>query len=331
MVEIFITILNMSITASIVALAVMFLRIPLKIAPKVFSYALWGVVLLRLILPFSIESALSLMPAARNMIPLDIVSPNNGVPFGEIPASATAAGYMPAALQVAESNPGAIAIAIAGYVWLLGFILLIVHALLGYINLRGRIRFATLIEGNIYEADNIQTPFVLGIIRPKIYFPTNLDPSKHDFILRHEQIHIQRRDYIIKPLAYIVFALHWFNPLMWVAYFLMSKDMEMSCDEAVLRETNEDIRRDYSMSLLGMSVKRVSLLSPLAFASGESNVKERISNVLRFRRAARRVTVISVIAVAVFLVGFSSDRVLVIDASHGAGGSSFSINGPICN
>jgi len=319
MAQIFITVLNMSITASIVALAVMLVRIPLKFAPKVFSYALWGVVMLRLVLPFSIESVLSFMPATTNMIPLDILSSNMGAQLEAGQISTATYTTMPILEQAGESNMMANMVTIAGYVWLLGFTLLLAHALMGYINLKRRVCFATLVCDNIYETDNIKTPFVFGLIRPKIYFPTTLDPLTHDYILRHEQIHIQRRDYIIKPLAYVIFALHWFNPIMWVAYFLMSKDMEMSCDEAVLHRTKTDIRRDYSMSLLGLSVKRVSLLSPTAFASGESNVKERISNVLRFKRAARRVTVASVIAVSVFLVGFSSDRILVATAGAYSG------------
>jgi len=319
MTQVFITVLNMSITASIVALAVMLVRVPLKIAPKVFSYALWGVVILRLVLPFSIESVLSLMPATTNIIPIDIATSNMGTGLGDTQGGMADIGTMPIIRQAAESNLIVNVVVIAGYVWLFGFILLLVHAVLGYISLKRRVRFATLVHDNIYETDNIKTPFVLGLICPKIYFPTTIDPQTHDYILRHEQIHIQRRDYIIKPFAYVVFALHWFNPLMWVAYFLMSKDMEMSCDEAVLRKTEVDIRRDYSMSLLGLSVKRVSLLSPIAFASGESNVKARISNVLRFKRAARRVTVASVIAVSVFLVGFSSDRILVTTAGANSG------------
>jgi len=312
---VFIGVLNMSITASIVTLAVMLARIPLKKAPKIFSYALWGVVMFRLISPFSFESIFSLMPRSIDIMPQGIVSSQNmGVQFADAPLSGTADVAIPTVAQVSESNLAITAIEVAGYVWLFGFIALVAYAIIGYLNLKRRIRFATLIRDNIYETDKIKTPFVLGLIRPKIYFPTTIDPSRHDYILKHEQIHIKRRDYLIKPLAYIVFALHWFNPLMWIAYFLMSKDMEMSCDEAVLRKTDEDIRCDYSTSLLSLSIKRVSLLSTTAFAFGEGSVKERIINVLGFKKSASWVTVASVIVVGVFLVGFSSDRILAIDA-----------------
>jgi len=308
----------MSITASIVALAVMLARIPLKKVPKIFSYALWGVVVFRLVFPFSIESIFSLMPAPANIIPQDIVSLQTPeVQIADMPINVTVDNVMPIIGQASETNITISIIEVFGYIWFLGFIVLLAYAAKGYISLKRRVRFATLVRDNIFETDRIKTPFVLGFIRPKIYFPTTIDPSKHDYILKYEQVHIKRCDHLIKPFAYIVFALHWFNPIMWIAYFLMSKDMEMSCDEAVLRKAGEDIRKYYSMSLLSLSVKRVSLLSPIACFIGEGNVKERIANVLRFKKPANWVTVLSVIFVSVFLVGFSSDRVWALDAHLG--------------
>jgi len=315
MTALFITVLNMSITASIVVLAVMLMRIPLKKSPKIFSYALWGVVILRLTFPISIESIFSLMPTRANIMPYDIVSTRSfGVQFANMPIDVTAYNPLSITPLASEVNLAVSITQIASFIWLAGFIVLLIYAVSGYISLKRRICFATLVQDNVFETDRIKTPFVLGFIRPKIYFPTTIDPRKHDYILRHEQIHIKRRDYLIKSFAYVVFALHWFNPLMWIAYFLMSKDMEMSCDEAVLKKADEDIRKDYSTSLLNLAVKRVSLLNPIAFSIGEGNVMDRISNVLRFKKAANWVTVLSIIAVSVFLVGFSSDRVLAIDA-----------------
>ncbi|MCL2566149.1 MAG: M56 family metallopeptidase [Defluviitaleaceae bacterium] len=314
----------MSITASIVALAVIFVRVPLRKAPKIFSYALWGVVLFRLIFPFSIESVFSLMPAFPNVISQEVAFIQNPVMqtdrhFADFAISTVgqAGNVLPLFGQESGTSLVYALITIAGYIWLSGVVVLLVYAAIGYIGLKRRVYFATLVRDNIFETDKIKTPFVLGAIRPKIYFPTTIDPLRYDYILKHEQIHIKRRDYLIKPFAYIVFALHWFNPLMWIAYFLMSKDMEMSCDEAVLRKADEDIRRDYSMSLLSLSTKRVNLLSPIAFAFGENGIKERIANVLKFKKSANWVTVISVIVVSVFLVGFSSDRVIAIDTQLG--------------
>jgi len=297
----FSAILNMSITASIVALAVLLMRIPLKKAPKIFSYILWGIVLFRLIFPFSIESIFSLMPNPENIIPQGVIFMQNPTmqAVAQLPTDITG---MPL-VQESAASFAITPIEIATYIWLLGFAILLIYAVAGYIGLKQRIRFATLVQDNIYETDQIETPFVLGFIRPKIYFP--VATCHLDYIVKHEQIHIKRRDYLIKPLAFFIFALHWFNPLMWIAYALMSKDMEMSCDEAVLKSADEDIRRDYSMSLLNLSVKRGSLLSPLAF--GESNVKTRIANVIGFKKTKKWLTVVSSVAVAAFLVGFIFD------------------------
>ena len=221
MTAIFIAILNMSITASIVALAVIFVRVPLRKSPKVFSYALWGVVLFRLMFPFSIESIFSLMPTSANVISQEIVftqSPaiqtsEQFADFAVPPVDVIANNILTLLGPESETSLAYALIEIAGYVWLLGFIVLLVYAAIGYIRLKRRVYFATLVRDNIFETDKIKTPFVLGAIRPKIYFPTTIDPSRYDYILKHEQIHIKRRDYLIKPFAYIVFALHWFNPL----------------------------------------------------------------------------------------------------------------------
>ena len=304
----------MSVTASIVALAVMLARIPLKKAPKIFSYALWGVVLFRLVFPFSIESIFSLMPTSANAIPQNIVVSQNpmiqtGVQFIDTPINTTIYNALPPISTENAINPIYTIFDIAGYVWLIGFIALLLYATIGYISLKKCVYFATLVKDNIFETDKIKSPFVLGFIRPKIYFPVTIDPTQNDYILKHEQTHIKRLDYIIKPFAYIVFALHWFNPIMWLSYFLMSKDMEMSCDEAVLSKTTSDIRGEYSTSLLSLAVERVSLLNPIAFSFGESNVKERVVNVLSFKRYSKWVTVVSFMVVVVFFIGFSSNRV----------------------
>jgi len=317
MTALFITVLNMSIAASVVALAVMFARVLLRKAPKIFSYVLWSVVLFRLVIPFSIESIFSLMPTSANAIPHDIVISQNpmiqtGVQFIDIPVNATIYNVLPPVVLENSVNPIHVILEIVGYFWLVGFIALLVYATIGYVNLKRRVYFATLIRDNIFETDNIKSPFVFGFIRPKIYFPVDIDPTQHDYILKHEQTHIKRRDYLIKPFAYIVFAMHWFNPLMWLSYLLMSKDMEMSCDEAVLMETTEDIRNEYSTSLLNLAVKRVSLLNPIAFAFGESNVKERVVNVLNFKKHSKWGIVVSFIVVTVFLVGFASNRATLV-------------------
>jgi len=309
MTGLFIAIVNMSITASVVALAVMLARIPLGKAPKIFSYTLWGVVLFRLVFPFSIESVFSLMPT--NAIPQDIIlshNPSTGIQLFDAPLNTTVSGTLQAVIPGNGTNPIHMTLVVAGYVWLVGFIALLLFAVIGYVSLKRRVYYATLVRDNIYETDKIKTPFVLGFIRPKIYFPATIDLSRHDYILKHEQVHIKRCDYLIKPLAYIAFALHWFNPIMWISYFLMSKDMEMSCDEAVLSKINDDIRSDYSTSLLSLSTVKVGFLSPIAFAFGKSNVKERVVNVLSFKKSGKWVVVVSTVAVMAFFAGFASNR-----------------------
>ena len=279
MIALFITILNMSITASIVALAVMLVRIPFRKVPKIFSYILWGAVLFRLVFPFSIESAFSLMPVFTNTISQEMI-------FSQFHAIQPSDIFIKNTLPMIENgiNSASTILQVASLTWFCGFVVLLLYGIVGYISLKRRVYFATLLYKNVFQTDKIKAPFVLGLIRPNIYFPISIDSSQHDYILKHEQTHIKRRDYLIKPFAYMILAMHWFNPLIWLSYFLMSKDMEMSCDEVVLRKTNKDIRKDYSMSLLNLSIKNNNLLSPIVFAFGESNVKERVKNVLNFKK-----------------------------------------------
>lgn len=315
MTTLFIAILNMSFSASVVALAIMLVRIPLKKAPKIFSYVLWSVVLFRLICPFSFNSSFSLMPTSADVVPQDIIYTQNpaiqsGVALVDNPINTVISNILPSVNTANSINPIQPVLAIAGFIWLLGLAALLIYATIGYIRLRRRVYYATLIRDNIYETDKIKTPFVLGLIRPKIYIPTTIEAAQHDYILKHEQTHIMRRDYLIKPFAFIVLALHWFNPFVWLSYFLMSKDMEMSCDEAVLRKTDEDIRSSYSTSLLNLSTKRTGLINPLAF--GESNIKSRVKNILNFKKPATWITLVSVLIVAVFCVCFISNRIAPI-------------------
>jgi beta-lactamase regulating signal transducer with metallopeptidase domain len=332
MTSVFITILNMSIAASAVALAVMLVRIPLRKSPKVFSYALWGVVLFRLVFPFSIDAAFSLMPTASNAIPLDIIysqtpAIQTGILLVDAPinsaintvvasanlvaidpdrnAGVNQGDYAPANTATG-GNPIQMALRIAGYIWLAGATIMLIYAVVGYIRLKRRVYYATLIRDNVYESDSIKTPFVLGFLSPKIYMPLGIEQQQYDYILKHEQTHIKRLDYLTKPLAFVVLSLHWFNPVIWVAYILMSKDMEMSCDEAVLKKTDADIRKDYSSSLLDRSIRKADLITPLAF--GESNVKSRIKNVLVFKKPSTWLTIVSFMIVIVFLFTFASNR-----------------------
>ncbi|MDD3853092.1 MAG: M56 family metallopeptidase, partial [Syntrophomonadaceae bacterium] len=299
----FITVLNMSLTASYVVMAVIIVRLLLKRAPKIFSYALWAIVLFRLVCPLSFESNFSLIPNNNEIIPHDIIysqnpAINTGVAITDKAINQSIQSTLPPVNPAVSVNPMGIVLEIGATIWILGIVALLAYALIAYFRLKRRLSTATLVNDNIYETDGIKTPFVLGLIRPRIYIPTNLSGSEPDYIIKHEETHIRRYDYIIKPVAFLTLVIHWFNPFIWISYFLMVKDMEMSCDESVMKQFSGDIRASYSNSLLSLSIKQSGLLSPLAF--GESNVKSRIMNVLNYRKPAfGTVVVIAVVAIAI--------------------------------
>ena len=320
--SIFITILNMSLTAGFAAVFVMLARLPLKKAPKIFSYALWAVVLFRMLCPVSFDSIISILPANPEPIPRDIATQtipriDSGINFvdnavsGILPAPAVVVSADGAAHAVDSVNPLQVLTVIGAYVWLLGIILLISYAVISYVKIKRRVFAATLVRDNIFETDRIKSPFVLGFIKPRIYLPLGTGEAETDYIIKHEQTHIKRGDHIIKLLAFAGLALHWFNPLMWASYFLMTKDMELSCDESVMKRSSEDIRAGYSASLLSLSVKQSGLPNPLAF--GESNVKSRIKNVLGFKKPAFWISVVSLAAVLSVTAALAGNQIRAED------------------
>lgn len=324
----FITVLNMSLTASYVALAVIIVRLLLKRAPKIFSYALWAVVLFRLLCPLSFESNFSLIPTNNEIIPPDIVYSSNpaintGVAMADKAINQSIHSTLPPVNPAASVNPMGIVLEIGALIWILGIAALLAYALISYVGLKRRLSTATLLDDNVYEADGINTPFVLGLIKPRIYIPTNLPESELGYIIKHEETHIRRYDYIIKPVAFLALVMHWFNPIIWISYFLMVKDMEMSCDESVMKQSGDDIRASYSNSLLSLSVKQSGLLSPLAF--GESNVKSRIKNVLNYRKPAFWTVVVIAVAAIVLSVGLMVDPINAITYKNEALGFSLKL------
>jgi beta-lactamase regulating signal transducer with metallopeptidase domain len=317
--RIFLTVLNMSVTASFVIAAVLLARLFLRRAPKIISYALWAVALFRLLFPFTIESVFSLMPFNAETIPPTLVaehinSIDSGIDFVDVPVNDFIG-------QMHEEGRGPDMygnqrtvyplrgfVYFGAYLWLVGAAALLLYAVARYIRLKRRVSLAVRMEGIVYETDRIDSPFVLGLIRPRIYIPTGMDTALTAHIIEHERTHIKRRDYIVSVIAFAALALHWFNPLVWVTYMLMLRDMESSCDEAVLRNSNEDIRREYSSALLSFSRGRTQQLSfPLAF--GEQSVKERVKNVLNFKKPSRVIIVVAVAVVAALSVGFAVNRV----------------------
>ncbi|RYD02592.1 hypothetical protein N752_25010 [Desulforamulus aquiferis] len=240
--DMFISVLNMSLTASYVIVAIMLARLFLKRAPKIVSYALWAVAGFRLVFPFSFESVFSLIPFKSAPIPPPIPPVDSGISMVDNAVSQV----LPAATPAASLNPLQVWLTVGSYLWLVGIAVMLIYSVVSIILLKRRLNSSILIEDNIYEADNLKTPFVLGLFRPKIYIPAGLSEEEKRYIILHEQTHIRRHDHVVKFLSYFILCLHWFNPLAWAAFLLMSADMEMSCDERVLKELGGDIKKEYS-------------------------------------------------------------------------------------
>ena len=297
MFRIFITILNMSPTASYCIAVVIVLRFFLRRQPKIFSYLLWSVVFFRLLCPFSLSSSYSLIRVNTHIISQETrdrwtVSSISTADNADI--NSTEAGRE----HVAELGPARLLkeLIIAARIWIIGIVVLICYNIVTVYRLRCSLRYAVRIGENQYEAENITTPFVFGIMKPRIYLPAHLSEEEKKYVLTHEKIHIKRKDYLVKIAAYGAACIHWFNPLVWIAFVLMENDMEMSCDEAVLRKLGMDSKKEYSLSLLSLSSeKAVFRGSPLAF--GEGKVKSRVKNILSYRPSR----LVSVIAAVIFL------------------------------
>ncbi|WP_068776548.1 M56 family metallopeptidase [Paenibacillus sp. FJAT-26967] len=318
MTNLFVVILNMSITASYVAIAVIIARFLLKRAPKIFSYILWSAVIVRLVIPVSFTSSFSLLRLVQpqgkagtgvmEFVPQDIGMQLKPVMDAGISGIRNFVNTsLPAAAPMASANPIQIILWTGSMIWLTGAAILLLYSVLSYLRILDRVRTATLVKDNIFETDQIATPFVCGFVKPKIYIPTGMGEHELAYILLHERTHIRRRDYLIKPFAFMMLIIHWFNPLMWLSYALMSKDMEMSCDESVVKKMGHQIKGSYSASLLSLSVSRSGLLngSPLAF--GESNVKARIKNILAYRQPSSWMIAFSLLVIAALVVGCTAN------------------------
>jgi len=302
--EIFLKILNMSISASWLVLAVLLLRLVLKRAPKWVSVLLWGFVAVRLIFPFSIESVLSLIPSAQT------VSPE--IMLDWTPTISTGIGSLdnvvnPIITQtfapnpVTSANPLQNLIPVLGNLWVLGILVMLVYTGVSYLVLRRKVATAVLLQKNIFQSENVDSPFVLGIFKPRIYLPFRMDGQNLAFVIAHEEAHIRRKDHWWKPIGFLLLALHWFNPLMWLGYILLCRDIELACDEKVIKEMDNEHRADYTQALVACSVNRRAIAAcPLAF--GEVGVKERVKSVMNYKKPAFWIIVAAIvtcIAVAV--------------------------------
>ena len=306
MADIFLKIVNMSISASWIVLAVLVLRLLLKKAPKWITVLLWGIVAIRLICPFSIESVMSLIPSTETISPEIMMDKtptiNSGVPIiNNIVNPVIGESFAPD--PIASANPLQILIPVLAIAWAAGIIVMLAYTAISYFRVKSKIGTAVLFRDNIYQSENVVSPFVLGIIKPKIYLPFNMNEQDMAHVIAHENAHIRRKDHWWKPFGFLVLTLHWFNPLMWLGYVLLCRDIELACDEKVVKEFNNEQKADYSQALLTCSVsRRIIAACPLAF--GEVGVKNRVKSVLNYKKPAFWIVATAIVASIVVAICF---------------------------
>ena len=344
MAAVFLELLNLSISASWLVLVVLVLRFVWKRSPKWMNVLLWGIVALRLMLPFSIESALSLIPSAETVSPAVVQfdpapTITSGVSVIDNAVNPALSEHF-AAAPTASVNPLYVWTEIAGWVWLIGLGAMLLYALVSYLRLRRRVSVSLPIQDRIYLCDAISSPFILGVVKPHIYLPSTLDEVQRQNVLSHERAHLTRRDHWWKPLGFALLAVYWFNPVLWLAYALLCRDIELACDERVIRTMDESAVKTYSTVLLACSMPRKAVITcPLAF--GEVGVKERVRNALHYKKPAFWIVVASavvciVVAVcfltnpptdtdAAGLVGFHREQVTYADVTDASGAQPSSV------
>ena len=295
--DLFLKIVNMSISASWLVVAVLILRLVLKKAPKWVNVLLWGIVAVRLICPFSFESALSLIPSAETFPEKIISGPSFDVQTGITPIDNRINDYLGDRYfegVTVPTNNGNNVMTILTIVWIIGILLLAAYTVISYWRLHRKVDTAVRYKDNIFQSENVSSPFVLGIINPRIYLPFSMNEQDMEHVVAHEQAHIRRKDHWWKPLGFLLLTIHWFNPLMWLAYVLLCRDIELACDEKVIKGLSNEQRADYTQALVACSVNRRMIAAcPLAF--GEVGVKERVKSVMNYKKPAFWVIIIAVI------------------------------------
>lgn len=336
--QILIRILYMSMTAGYCALIVMALRLCMHRLPKIYSYGLWLVVFIRFLCPVFPESSYSLVRFEPReiwqSIPYDMQEPEKAGTTAEIEEAVFTAADIESGHAESEGNiqsgnsqnenphidgtemigrqqiKWTTWIKAAGFIWLVGAVALIIYSFRSTFVLKKQLAGAKCQGENVYEADNLRTPFVLGVIKPCIYLPAALDPKEREVVLVHEKIHIERKDYLIKSAAFLIVSVHWFNPLAWISYYLMCKDMEMSCDENVVEKMGQEVKKDYSASLLSLASGRKMEGARLT-AFGEGNVRKRIVRVLRYKRPSMKAGAVGSIVLVIAMAGLLFNSVKV--------------------
>ena len=317
--ELFLKIVNMSISASWLVLVVLILRFVLKKAPKWVNILLWGIVAIRLICPFSFESALSLIPSAETFPEKVISGPSFDVQTGITPVDNRINDYLGDRYfegVTVPANNGNNIMTILTIVWTIGILLLVAYTVISYWRLRRKVDTAVRYKDNIFQSENVKSPFVLGIIKPRIYLPFNMNGQDLEHVVAHEQAHIHRKDHWWKPFGFLLLTIHWFNPLVWLAYVLLCRDIELACDERVIKELGNEQRADYTQALVACSVNRRMIAAcPLAF--GEVGVKDRVKSVMNYKKPAFWGVVLAVIVCVFVAVCFLTNPVTKNNGTDG--------------
>lgn len=319
--NIFITVANMSINATYIAVAVILFKFIIKKSPRWIHCLLWALVSVRLIFPFSFKSNLSVIPSSKP-IPHEIT-------VIETPQIKTGITHFNNAVNTMITNELVLEtdstkttimniVESASIIWVIGCVVLILYAIYSYIKVKRKVYASINITDNVYICDNISTPFILGVFKPKIYLPSNTLPDEHKMILAHENAHIKRFDHLWKPFAYLLLCIYWFNPVLWIAYIMLCKDIELACDERVIKNFSSDEKKCYTASLLNSSIKKRFITAcPLAF--GETDVKSRVRNVFNYKKPAFWVIIISIILCALLIVFFLTDPIETVKENEIAG------------
>lgn len=316
---VFLKLLNMSIAGSWMIFAVILLRFPLKKAPRWVTCVLWSLVGIRLIFPFSIESILSLIPSAQtipeNFVHMEQPAISSGIDVvNQIMNPVLSRQFAPD--PASSADPLQIITYILSVIWLIGMALMLLYMVCSFFMLKARMRTAVRVRGNVWQSERVRSPFVLGMIRPRIYLPFHMSSAKMKYVIAHEKAHIRRHDHWTKPIGFLVLTVYWFNPVIWAAYILLCRDIEVACDESAVRNMGVDERKSYSMTLLSFgSGHHTPAICPLAF--GEGNIRQRVKNVLNYKKPVLWMLIAAVIvctAVAVCFMTNPKEKIQKVDA-----------------
>ncbi len=309
--DILLKVFNMSLSACWLVLAILILRPLLKKAPKYLRCAMWALVGIRLLCPFSLQSALSLIPSATpvSVAPQPVI--NNDPPLPVTPSTPTVdtniqVNYGSSVILPSTADAYLTVLAV---IWAAGVAAMLIYMLISYIRVHRGVREAALREGNVWECDSVQSPFILGLIRPRIYLPSGMSQQDAALVIAHEKAHLHRLDHLWKPLGFILLALHWFNPLMWLAYILLCRDIELACDERVLRQMGTEIKTEYSNALINCAVPR-KMISACPLAFGEVGVKQRIKSVLNYKKPAFWIIIAAVVVLIATAICFLTNPLI---------------------